>query len=213
LVLAPHQARRNRLADLSWRVRTAHYLIELVIEAIQKSLFLYFEDRRRDDFDNFYFVLDAKLPTKMAAGEKYLKDSIVPVLGSRPRQGLVLVSTWKEEPPHPFMEKFAGKKGRIMGQDVDSPIDLSLMFEHGLQFQDSKNRAGLQLVDAVAHLVRRAVLEPDEERVQDAYDAFRPKLRSGKGESLTIHGLRVGEEDRSSVDRYGPLYGPARPAD
>ena len=99
-----------------------------------------------------------------------------------------------------------------MGQDVESAIDLSLMFEHGLHFEDSKNRAGLQLVDAVAHIVRRAVLEPDEERVQDAYDALRPKLRNGKGESLTIHRLRVGEEDRSSVDRYGPLYGPARPA-
>lgn len=78
-----------------------------------------------------------------------------------------------------------------MGQDVESAIDLSLMFEHGLHFEDSKNRAGLQLVDAVAHIVRRAVLEPDEERVQDAYDALRPKLRNGKGESLTIHRLRV----------------------
>lgn len=190
----------------------ARYLVELVIDAIQKSLLPYSDDRSRDDFADFYFCLDAKLPTKMAAGEKFLNDSIVPALGSRPRQGLTLVSTWKEEPLHPFVKKFAGTRGRIMGRDVESGIDLSLMFEHGLQFSDSRNHAGLQLVDAVAHIVRRAVLEPDQERVQEAYDALRPKLRNEQGNSLTIHRLPVGEEDRSSVDRYDPLYGPARGA-
>jgi hypothetical protein len=174
---------------------------------------LYHEDRWRDDFEDFYFVLDAKLPTKTAAGEKYLNDSLVPALGSRPGEGLVLVNTWREKPLHPFVQKFAGKKGRIRGQDVESAIDLSLMFEHGLDFADSKNQAGLQLVDAVAHVVRRAVLEPDDDRVQEIYDALRSKLRNDKGKSLTIHRLGVGEEDRSSLERYRPLHGPARSAD
>ena len=85
------------------------------------------------------------------------------------------------------------------------------MFEHGLRFEDSSNHAGLQLVDAVAHIVRRAVLQPDDVRVQEAYDALRPKLRNDQRQSLTIHRLRVGDEDRSSLERYVPLYGVARP--
>jgi Protein of unknown function (DUF3800) len=190
----------------------AHYLVELVIDAIQKSLIAYVEDRWRYDFHDFQFILDAKLPAKMAAGEKYLKDTILPALGSRPHKALVHVNTWDEEPLHPFVKKFSLKKGRIMGQDVESAIDLKLLFEHGLRFEDSKNHAGLQLVDAVAHIVRRAVLYPDDERVQRAYDALRPKLRNRHGKSLTIARLPVGEEDRSSLERYVPLFGAARPA-
>jgi hypothetical protein len=64
----------------------AQYLIELVIAAVQKALFVYFQDEWRDDVDDFFFILDAKLPSKMAAGEKYLSDSIVPALGSRPNK-------------------------------------------------------------------------------------------------------------------------------
>ena len=97
----------------------AHYLVELVIAAIQKSLLVYFEDRWRDDFYDFFFILDAKLPTKMAAGEKYLNDSILPTLGSRPHKGLTRVTTWDEEPRHPFVEKFGLAEGRIRGEDVD----------------------------------------------------------------------------------------------
>jgi hypothetical protein len=188
----------------------AQYLIELVIAAVQKALFVYFQDEWRDDFDDFFFILDAKLPSKMAAGEKYLSDSIVPALGSRPNKGLALVSTWKEEPPHPFVEKFGRAQGRIRGEDVEGAIDLSLMFEHGLRFEDSKDHAGLQLVDAVVHIVRRAVLRPDDDRVQQAYDALRPRLRGEQGRCLTILRLRGGEEDRSSLERYRPLYGPRR---
>lgn len=189
----------------------AHYLVELVVDAIQKSLLVYMGDHWRDDFRDFHFILDAKLPKKMAAGEKYLNDTIVPALGSRPRQGLVRVTAWDEEPVHPFVEKFANRKGRIAGQSVQSAIDLSLMFEHGLCFEDSRDYAGLQLVDAVAHIVRRAVLEEGDGRAQDAYDAVRSKLRNGKGESLTIHRLNVGAEERSSLERYAPLFAASRP--
>jgi hypothetical protein len=188
----------------------AHYLIELIADAVQKSLHRYFEDRWRDDFDDFRFVLDAKLPSKMAAGEKYLNDSIVPVLGSRPHRGLVLVSTWKEGPHHPFVQKFGVDRGRIRGEDVEGAIDLNLLFEHGLRFESSTSHAGLQLVDAVAYIVRRAVLHPDDDIIQRAYDALRHKLRNKDGRSLTIHRLRAGEEERSSLRRYLPLYGADR---
>ncbi len=69
----------------------ARFLIELIFDALQKSLLVYIEDRWRGDFDRFHFVLDCKLPTKLAAGEKYLNNVIVPALGSRPAESLKLV--------------------------------------------------------------------------------------------------------------------------
>jgi hypothetical protein len=188
----------------------AHYLIELIADALQKSFYVFFEDRWREDFHDFHFVIDAKLPSKMAAGEKYLNDSMVPVLGSRRRESLGIVDIWKEEPRHPFVRKFEREHGRIGGEEVKGVIDLNLIFEHGLSFQSSAEYAGLQLVDAVAYLVRRGVLDPGNGTIQQAYDAFRHKLRNEDGRCLTIHRLRVGEQDRSSLERYRPLYGDIR---
>jgi hypothetical protein len=190
----------------------ARYLTELIADALQKSLYLFFDDRWREEFSDFYFILDAKLPSKMAAGEKYLNDSILPVLGSRRHKPLGLVSTWKEEPLHPFVEKFGLERGRIRGEEVKGAIDLNLIFEHGLRFESSALHPGLQLVDAVAYIVRRAVLEPGDQTIQRAYDAIRPKLRYEDGKCLTIHRLRVGDEDRASLELYRPLYGPTRAA-
>jgi hypothetical protein len=188
----------------------AHYLIELIADALQKSLYWFYEDRWRDDFQEFEFILDGKLPEKMAAGEKYLNDSIVPVLGSRRHKSIGLLETWNEEPRHPFVEKFELAHGRVRGEDVEGVIDLKRVFENGLRFESSSEHSGLQLVDAVAHTVRAAVLLPSDEVAQAAYDALRPKLRNEAGNSLMIHRLRVGDPDRSSLDRYRALYGPTR---
>jgi hypothetical protein len=188
----------------------AHYLLELIADAIQKTLIVFHEDQWRDDFRDLHFILDGKLPQKMAAGEKYLNDSIVPALGSRPDRALAILDTWKSDPPHPFVRKFGLERGRIRGEDVEGAFDLKLLFEHGLRFESSAAHSGLQLVDAVAYIVRRAVVQPKDATIQAAYDALRERLRNDDGNCITIHRLRVGDEDRSSLDRYRPLYGPTR---
>lgn len=48
----------------------AYFLLELIAEAFQKSLIYFLDDTWRQDFHEFNFILDAKLPAKMAAGEK-----------------------------------------------------------------------------------------------------------------------------------------------
>jgi len=189
----------------------AHYMIELIIAAVQKSLYSYHEDRWREDFHDFHFVLDGKLPQKMAAGEKYLDRTILPALGSRSKtQALGLADSWKGEPPHPFVAKFELAEGSIRGERVQGAIDLRLIFEHGLNFEDSAAHAGLQLVDAVAHIVRRAVLEPEDQSVQAAYDAFRLRMLNEQGHCLTIASPVASSVPRSALDRYRPLYNARR---
>lgn len=90
-------------------------------------------------------------------------------------------------------------------------IDLSGIFERGLRFEPSHAHGGLQLVDSVAHIVRRAALEPANPDIQAAYDALRASLRTARRSSLTIQRLAVGAEDRSSLHRYRRLRPLARP--
>ena len=187
----------------------AQYLVELIEAALQKALLAYADDAWAGDFDHFRFILDAKLPRKMAAGEKYLNDVIVPVLGSRAGSRLIVPKHWKDSPVHPFIDAFEGD-GVIRGVEVKDAINLKAIFEQSLEFEVSNDQAGLQLADTAAFVVRRAVLEPRNSVIQAAYDQLRPKLRNLRGRSLAIHRLRVGDEDRSSLDRYQSLEGPAR---
>lgn len=187
----------------------AHYLIELITAALQKSLLVYAHDSWRDDFHEFHFILDGKLPRKMAAGEKYLGELIVPVLGSRRGSRLVLADSWKEKPRHPFVERFERARGRVRGEEIEGVIDLKALFHGGLRFESSTGHAGLQLVDSVAHIVRRAVLQRDDDLIQAAFHAFRAKLRNDNGGCLTIQRLRVGDADPSCIERYRHLYGSA----
>jgi hypothetical protein len=187
----------------------AHYLVELIEAALQKSLVAYARDSWRDDFHQFRFIFDAKLPGKMAAGEKYLNDLIVPVLGSRQGARLIIPKNWKETPLHPFIREFEDD-GVIRGVAVKDAINLKAIFGNGLQFNVSSNQAGLQLADAAAFVVRQAVLRPQDDAIQAAYDQLRPRLRNHRGRSLTIHRLRVGDEDRSLLERYEALEGPTR---
>lgn len=163
----------------------AFFLIDLILEAFRKSLIVFHEDRWRESFHDFRFILDGKLPGKMAAGEKFLNDSLVPSLGSRKEQSIITIDTWREEPVHPFVEKFSAEKGRIRGEDVADAIDLKRVFEHGLRFESSDQESGLQLVDAAAYIVRRAVMEPDEELAQEAYDAIRDRVKSRRARFLS----------------------------
>jgi hypothetical protein len=187
----------------------ASFLINLIRESFAKSLIVFHEDQWRESFHDFHFILDAKLPGKMAAGEKFLNDGLLPALGSMRGQSIDTVDTWRDEPVHPFEKKFSATKGRVWGEDVEEAIDLSRVFEHGLQFRPSTDEAGLQLVDAVAYIVRQAVLKQQEPSARMAYDAIRPKLRNGKGRCLTIQRLNVEGEDRASLGRYRELYSPA----
>jgi hypothetical protein len=187
----------------------AHYLVELIEASLQESLLAYSDDAWAGDFAHFRFIIDAKLPRKMAAGEKYLNDVIVPVLGSRAGSHLIVPEHWKEEPVHAFIQAFEGD-GVIRGVEVKDAINLKAIFEQGLEFEPSHKHAGLQLADSAAFLVRQAVLQPRNGVAQAAYDQLRPKLQDHRGRSLTIHRLRVGDEARSSLDRYEALVGPAR---
>lgn len=184
----------------------AFFLIDLIFESFRKSLITFHEDQWRESFHDFRFILDGKLPGKMAAGEKFLNDSLVPALGSMKGQSIITIDSWREEPVHPFVEKFSAKGGRIWGEDVADAIDLKRVFEHGLRFEPSDQERGLQLVDAVAYIVRRAVMEPDDEAAQEAYDAFRGKLRNGEGRCLRLQRLNVGSDDSPSLERYRRFY-------
>lgn len=188
----------------------AQFLVHLIREALQKAMYVYCSDKWRDDSWDFRFVLDGKLPTKKADGEKYLYDMLVPALGSQDGRALGLVETWKREPAHPFVQRYSRDFGRIRGRDVAGVIDLKALFGDGLRFESSERHAGLQLVDAVAYITRRAVLAPYDPVAQWAYDELRPRMLNEEGQAITIQRLQSGQMSERARDRYRPVYAPRR---
>ena len=146
--------RHIKRAELSPRVSDseyiqAHMLVGLIHAVLFKSIVRYIDDSWRDDLVDFHFILDGKLPDKLAAGEKDLDVLLVPLLGSNDYE-LVVPNTWGDEPVHPFAAKFF---------EPSENVSLNRILEHGLRFEPSHEHAGLQLVDVVAYVTRRAILE------------------------------------------------------
>lgn len=188
----------------------AQFLVLLIRSALQKALLVYSMAEWRDDSWVFDFVIDGKLPFKKGAGEKYLDDMLVPALGSQQGATLGLLDAWKDEPPHPFIKKYSQDRGRVRRIEVGGVTDLKAIFAKGLRFEASHEHAGLQLADAVAYIVRRAVLSPDNAHIQHAYDLLRPKLLNEDRHAITIHRLRGSEPADEAKERYRPLYGESR---
>lgn len=182
--------RHIKRAELASRVSNSEYiqtdmLVGLIHAALFKSLVRFLDDGWRDDLGDFHFILDAKLPGKLAPGEKDLDVLLVPRLGSNPYE-LVVPTTWYEEPVHPFIRKFSSGEGKL---------NLNGIFEHGLRFESSHDHAGLQLVDTVAYVTRKAILEPDNDSIHRAYPHIREALRTERdGQALRLVRYAGGDE-------------------
>ncbi len=97
---------------------------------------------------------------------------------------------------HPFVARFS---------EGDNKLSLNRIFEHGLEFADSRAHAGLQLVDVVAYLVRKAILEPENETIYAAYSLIREILRTERdGQALRLVRYATGQ-DNVDEERYRPL--------
>jgi hypothetical protein len=166
----------GRMSDTEWV--QAEMLINLIHSALNKAIVVFRGDEWGEDFRDFRFVFDAKLVGKLADGEKYLRDVLVPALGSNPsRFSLIGVTEWRDPPVHPFEETYG---------TVEGHVDLKRLFARGLAFLPSPDHAGLQLADAVAYVTRRRVLEPENETVRWSFQTLRPLLMTHEGHPLYL---------------------------
>lgn len=184
--------RHIKRAELASRVNNSEYVqadlfVPLIHAALFKSIVRYVDDRWRDDLVDFHFVLDGKLPGKLAAGEKDLNVLLMPRLGSNPYE-LVVPSNWNDEPMHPFAAKFSAEDA--------GKLSLNRIFEHGLRFESSAEHPGLQLVDTVAYVIRKAILEPDNDLIHRAYAHIRQNLRTERGgQALRLVRYTTGQDN------------------
>lgn len=178
-------------------------MVELLRAALQKAVIWYRDDEWAADLADFRFILDGKEPGKLTPGEKFMSEIITPAIASRGRS-LDLPDTWAEK-DHPFRQRYERQRGRIRGVEKEGVIDIKAIFDRALRFADSRDHPGLQLADAVAHVTRRAVLEPGNALIQGAYDALRDRLAGEDGRCLIINRFR-GSAQPSGLDRYARLY-------
>jgi hypothetical protein len=80
---------------------------------------------------------------------------------------------------------------------------LNRIFEHGLHFEPSHEHAGLQLVDVVAYVTRRVILEPENDVIHRAYAHLRDNLRTERdGQALRLVSGGGGREQEIDDYRY-----------
>jgi hypothetical protein len=189
--------RHIKRAALASRINNSEYVqsdlfVNLIHAALFKSIVRYLDDAWRDDLVEFHLILDGKLPGKLAAGEKELNVLLMPRLGSNDNE-FVIPTTWYDEPVHPFVSKFGTDSGKL---------SLNRIFERGLRFEESHTHAGLQLVDVVAYVVRKAIVEPENNTVSVAYGLIRENLRTERaGQALRLVRYTTGQ-DNLDDDRY-----------
>jgi hypothetical protein len=201
--MAKRSGLATRVSDVEFV--QAVFLIDLTFAALQKSVVWFAGNDWCEDFGSYRFIYDGKLPAKLGAGEKLLCEMIVPVLGSNARFALEIVDVWKgQSPPHPFIERFERRGGWSVGRRFEgSGFDLNCIFEHGLSFEDSRDHPGLQIADTVGYVARQAVLDPEDEMAELAYESIRAKL-SYQRRAMTVVSLEATASD-VPVERYRRL--------
>jgi hypothetical protein len=169
----------------------ATLLVDGTVQAIQRALYAFGADEWRPAFHEFRFVIDGKLPGKRSAGEKYLSSMIVPLIAGSPRNRFDRRPDWSDDPVHPWVARFSS----------DGRVNLDDLFERGLEFASSDQHAGLQLADAVAYVVRRAVVSPTAE-IMRSYRLLTRRLADRAGCCLVIARPPSGTRDHRALLRY-----------
>ncbi len=172
----------------------ATLLVDGTVQAIQRALYAYGAKSWRGAFREFRFILDAKLSGKRSAGEKYLSTMIVDLIAAPSRHRFDYNPAWRLEPSHPWVERFC----------VGATIQLEPLFEHGLQFAASHEESGLQLADAVAFIVRGAVMIASDE-ILEAYHVLARRLSDRRGNCFVVARLPGARKDSAALRRYQPL--------
>lgn len=168
-------------------------LIDLFHRAINKAIVFYVDDKWRADFEQFRFILDGKLPGKLARGEKHLDKILLGFLASNPdRIQIIGVTEWTKPPVHPFHANFSAENGNI---------DLRKLFAFGLEFEPSHEHAGLQLADVLAYTARRRIVQPDNETIRHAWQTVKPIVRTHHGRYLYLRRFSTGG-DNADLDHY-----------
>jgi hypothetical protein len=172
----------------------ATLLVDGTVQAIQRALYAYGAEQWRAAFREFHFIIDGKLSGKKSAGEKYLSSMIVELMAAPSRHRFAYRPEWTEDPVHPWVDRFC----------LNGKVQLDPLFEHGLQFEPSHEHAGLQLADAVAFIVRSAVLTPTDDIIR-SYQLLSRRLADRKGYCFMVARLPAGTRDNRPLVRYQPL--------
>jgi len=142
-----------KIAEYSCRLSDEEFLQALITfehmrHVIQYSIVYYIDWKYAKNFNVYDFIFDRKLPGKLSGMEKYLDTNLLPFIhGETIAHGstIIIPDTWKRK--HPFVNKYCAEFDGKIG------IDLKKVFQTGLQFKNSEEEPGLQLVDIISNTV------------------------------------------------------------
>jgi hypothetical protein len=144
-----------------------------IFDALQASLLVYRDPSWRSDFEELHWVFDGKHAAdrrpKLSSGERRLSEMLMMIVGGDRRFVLRIPDEIGPDPTHPYFARHHRE-----GEPLE--VGVRALFRNGLRFESSAAFAGLQLADVVAHLLRRAAMEPANRTIQAAFNRLRPGL-------------------------------------
>lgn len=174
-----------KIAELSSRLSDEEFLQALITfehmkDVIQYSIVYYIDWKYAKNFNEYEFIFDRKLPGKMSRMEKYLKSNLLPFMHGESivyGTALVVPDTWKQK--HPFINNYYTEYDGVFS------INLNKVFQTGLQFKNSEEEPGLQLVDIISNTVYHILYGRKSENLQYVRcNNILAPLMGGKGNSI-----------------------------
>lgn len=129
-----------------------------VVDLVLRHSTLYYSLRVPKELEKFHWVVDAK-NINITKGEKLWKDLVCPFMQSRSLKNPFVTTGIGD---YSYMERFEGEmpdylKDKIDCDQNDSGLNMRMIMEEEIEFSDSKNNLGVQLVDIIASAFTRAM--------------------------------------------------------
>lgn len=134
-------------------------LTELVKRSVDHGT-LYFCQRMPGELANFHWRIDAKEKGNVTKYENWWKECVKPLIqSSSMRDPMPMLkggdySAFRRNFPEAPMPDYLQK---IIGDRIETGIDIKAIFERSLMFQQSEDSVGLQIADILTNGVRRTL--------------------------------------------------------
>ncbi|MDA7857940.1 DUF3800 domain-containing protein [bacterium] len=206
-----HYEKIMKLNKYKSRFSNSEYVEGMLINgtirlSLQKSTICYFPNSYRNDLGDYHFILDKKLKNKLSPMEKYLSENIKGFLGFPSSidkskvnlDGKLKMTTyegWGND--HPFKEKYCRK----------NHISINKIFEHGLEFKDSKNHTGLTLIDIICNTIYKSLNNPKDYNIIKCFNLLKGNLLFSNSSDRDLIKITGPSREKNEVNllRYSPF--------
>jgi hypothetical protein len=157
----------------------------VALGSLQQAIAFFSARAWEHEMRDIRLLLDEETPQAV----RYCASSLLPILGGDRRFSVVTPLEWVGPPKHALYERaLHSEAGFLRPQDLFGPTE----------WVSSVDYPVVQIADAAAWVVRRAVARPDEDVARRCFDLLRPSLSGENGDTFQLFAMRrIGPDDEA----------------